>query len=527
MNRKREKLEVDSSWSINGEIFLGWVEENKAVFSPHEPNFFPEPTMKILIFLALVESGKTLSYDEIHQFLLSKGVISGNISRNTLRTSASNLKRSLNDCEHSLDVASNRGLFQILKRSEHSSKKLTAKPKSSQKTLVAETVKVDPMNRVILVIDTPAIKAEEIANTIVQKTYLPFTALCVLEWCARWWTKYAVNEVEARVQYEVNVWEKLGIRDRLYKSATANEYISIIALEPREGISQIELLKKILNTERTKVIHYLAIETSPRLLRDHIELLKEMLALEICDGRLLCAGVLSDIFSDINEAINKAREKFLAFNIIQSYNGFFPPDSGLLVTLLENCFGNNLPDKETEIFSIIRSTFKNRPLEFLVGASVTRNEPDLYDRSWDEFLLQTPKHLLEITKLLVSLQPENSQKLPEFVLPLNDVKQERCPTVKPDYYMARHGITGQIYRFYYKLEFDLKLAESLNKDLQPLPKGTQILLLNIIKYDIKTLIKGIVNGMSFMVDYDESYHKIIKTDNGEREYALFSAYLEE
>jgi ABC-type transport system involved in Fe-S cluster assembly fused permease/ATPase subunit len=90
----------------------------------------------------------------------------------------------------------------------------------------------------------------------------------------------------------------------------------------------------------------------------------------------------------------------------------------------------------------------------------------------------------------------------------------------------RHGIKGQIYRFYYKLSYDLHLNKNLGQISRPLPKGSLILLHSIIKYKMRTLVNGIETSGLFKVKYDPSYHQIVDTLNGKREYAIFSAYLE-
>lgn len=521
----------ESSWKLDRTIFWEWIKTREIFFSPFEPGFTPEPTMKILIFLALVEGNHILSYEEIHKILLEKQVVTGTIPNNTLRTSALNLKNALDICNHSLMLKSSRGLFQIIKRSSTQETETSL----SKDVFFATNSQIDNLylnneqystNLVPLLLDKSAVNINDIACTIVQKAILPFKALYFLEWSARWLEIFSVQETEMRIPFEIEAWKRLGIRDRLYKSNTANQYISIIGLEPREGLTQIELLRNILETENTKTIHYLAIESSPRLLRDHIGLLKETLTPDIESGRLLCAGVLADIFTNMNEAVDRAKTEFMNRGITSSLDGFLPADSGLLVTLLENRLGNNIPDQESEVFSIIRSVFKNRPLEFLVGVSLKLPIPDHYERTWNHLLLQAPKHLLVTKKVLESLRPTDSQKTPEFQIPLKMEESDRFPEVKPELYAAKHNITGQIYRFYYKLEFDLKLVNHFNQNLQPLPSGNLLLLLNIIKYDIISLIKAIEKEMAFKVSYDQSFHMAINTINGKREYALFSAYLE-
>ena len=211
--------------------------------------------------------------------------------------------------------------------------------------------------------------------------------------------------------------------------------------------------------------------------------------------------------------------------LITQESDFLPVSSSMLLTYFGNCLGNYYQDQETEIFSIIHGSFPNRPLEFLVGVSVMRSTPDEYKRNWDDFLLQTPKHLVETNKLLVSSKTVSDNGLPEFNLP-DTGDSNRCPSVVPESYIVRHRIEGQIYRFYYKLDYDLNLADSLNNGLRPLPKGTLILLYNIVKYNMKTLVHGIEASGLFKVKYNPEYHQIIDTTNGLREYAVFSAFLD-
>ena len=66
-----------------------------------------------------------------------------------------------------------------------------------------------------------------------------------------------------------------------------------------------------------------------------------------------------------------------------------------------------------------------------------RSKPDEYKRNWDDFLLQTPKHLLETNKLLESSRSFDSEHLPEFNLPKAG-DSERCPSVVPESYIVRH-----------------------------------------------------------------------------------------
>lgn len=492
-------------WEAINDVFFQWIENRVTTL---EPGLKPEPTIKVLIFLALLDADKPCTYLEIREIFKAKNVINGVIPDNTLRTSILNLGKTLDKFNHSLELKSERGNFQLVSRPT----------KTTQELLTIK--QQDP---VMLLLDPPAINAEDIAYELVEKARLPFQALYFLEWSARWWEIFSHNESQIRVQYEVDAWERLGIKDRLLTNP--NELISVVGLAPQEGLAEIELLKKILIENPQKKIHYLAVDSSRRLLRQHINLLKETLATEIRDNRIICVGVIADIFCNFHDTLNRVKRELVNRELINKECDFLPAASSMLVTYLGNFLGNYYQDQETEIFSIINSTFQNRPLEFLVGVSVMRPTPDEYTRNWDDFLLQTPKHLLENNKLLESSRASDSTNLPEFNLPpAGDNK--RCPSVVPESYIVRHRIEGQIYRFYYKLEYDLNLAFDLNKGLRPLPKGTLILLYNIVKYNMKTLVNGIETCGLFKIKYDHQYHQMVDTPNGMREYAVFSAFLD-
>jgi hypothetical protein len=496
-----------NSWKPMSEAFLEWLGNRGNIL---EPGLAPEPTIKVLTFLALLESTKACTYEDIRQIFRKKNVIQGNIPDNTLRTSALNLGKTLEKFEHALELKSFRGRFQLIKRT----------PKLSTNTQV--NTQQDPA---VLILYPQAIKAEDVACVLIEKAMLSLPGLYFLEWSARWWETYSSKEAEIRVNYETGAWEHLGIKNRLSNDTNTEQIISIVGLAPGEGLAEIGLLKKILR-DNNKKIHYLAIDSSPKLLRDHIGLLKETLTPEIENGQLICAGTVADIFSGLREAVEKTRNEFKSRGTIKPELDFLPSSCSMLVTYFGNCLGNNYQDQETEFFSMVQSIFQNRPLEILVGVSVMRATPDKYIRNWDDFLLQSPRHLLETKKLLESSRESNSDELPEFILPQDNNKSTRCPAVTPEPYIVRHQIEGQIYRFYYKLAFDLDLAKSLGQPTRPLPKGTLILLHSIIKYNIRTLVNGIEKCGVFNVKYDSSYHQVVDTANGKREYAVFSAYLE-
>lgn len=502
MSISTAKKTKNQGWKVVSEVFTEWLEKNKDELGLA---LNPEPTIKVLIFMALLDANKPCTYAQIREIFENKRIVDGVIPDNTLRTSILSLGKTLDKYNHALELQSSRGKFKLIPRSSS----LTLEPSEKE-------------HPIVFILDPPTVKAKDIACELVEKARLPFHSLYFLEWSARWWQIFSHNESEIRVQYEADAWEKLGVKKRLFTNP--NNIISFVSLAPGEGLAEIELLKKILSEDSNKIIHYMAVDSSQRLLREHINLLRETLATDVNNGRIICVGVIADIFNNLRETLNRVRKELVDKCYINQEEDFIPSSSSLIATYFGNCLGNYYQDQETEIFSIIYSTFSNRPLEFLVGVSVMRTTPDEYRRNWDDFLLQTPKNLLENNKLLESDRVHGDNCLPEFNLPKAG-DSERCPSVVPEAYIVRHGIRGQIYRFYYKLSYDLKLASNIDKNSRYLPKGTLILLYNIVKYDISSLVSGIETCGLFKVKYDKKYHQMVDTPNGMREYAVFSAYL--
>ena len=519
MTSTKSRTQKQSGWALDYEVFFQWATEKAAFFSD---TFAPEPSVKVLLFLALTETRSACNYKMLIEILRQKGVLQGEIPPNTMRTSMLMLGKTIKKCQLPWVLIASRGVYKLeerTKRTDHDSDenlhRITNNIQRSKPCVPSEPV---------IFLDKPVLKVhEEIACTLVQKAMLPFKALFLLERSARWWESYSLAELTLRMPYELEAWQQLQIRDRLYAAPTSQQCLCVVGLATGEGLSEIELLKTIFKEGHVQQVHYLAIEISPRLLRDHMELLKEEFAKEIRADRLLCGGVLGDIFSEMGEAVLRVRDAFAA----QGERDFLPSDAPLVVTYLGNCLGNHFPDREGEIFTLIRSVFQNRPLEILTGVSVAREKVDQYQNQqmWGEFLMNMPQFLLNTQNILVSTRDKESSELPEFTVYSENVRA-RYPAPVPEPYFVSHGIKGQIYRFYYKLGFDLHLVESLAKTIQPLPRDTLILLVNIIKYDMQTLVGGIDKALSFRVAYDDRFHKIVQTSNGIREYAVFSAYLE-
>lgn len=499
-------------WSINDDAFQAWVKGHQPEF---ESALEAVPTLKALIFLALLDKKRPLTYEELGRIFQDKNVVSGTIPVASLRVALSELGNMLNRSEHRLSVRA----FKDGQREV----KFELTPRS---------IGANRNNR-ILFINEPTEKSNAIAQYLMEHQSLPLYSLYYLPRPACWWITFSSKEAEERKDYEGGAWDRLKINELI--SSSASNVVGIVGLAIGEGLGEVELLRNALNSGLT--VHYLAVDLSPVLLTAHIETIRDVFDNELKEGKLFCVGVLVDVFSDLENALEQARTKFLANGIFTRKDEFIPPSAPVIASFLGNCMGNDVPDRENTIFSSVAKAFPdNRPLAVLVGVSVMRQNaegepiPDKYKRDVDEFLLQTPHHLLSTIGIFTSNGQEESSSdqpyVPEFVLPHTRVEEvehiikRRSPEVEPTPYYASHGIQGHIYRFYYILDFDLEMP---SKKLS-LPAGTEIALYTVMKYEMNSLVTAI-RKRRFEVNYDPGFHKIINFGGVVREYAVFLAYL--
>jgi hypothetical protein len=502
-------------WSINDDVFKAWVTGHEKEF---EPALEPVPTLKALIFLALLDKKRPLTYEELGKILQDKNVVNGNIPVASLRVALSEIGNMLSRSEHRLSV-------RAFKDGQREVKfELTPRSLGSNR------------NNRILFINEPTEKSKAIAEYLMEHQSLPLYSLYYLPRPACWWITFSSKEADDRKEYEGGAWDRLKLCDLIASSASS--VAGIVGLAIGEGLGEVELLRRALDSGYT--VHYLAVDLSPVLLTAHIETIRDVFDNELKEGRLFCVGVLVDVFSDLESALDQARTKFVANGIFMRKDEFIPPSAPVVASFLGNCMGNDVPDRENTIFSSVVKAFPdNRPLAVLAGVSVRRKNPegepiaDIYTRSVDEFLLQTPHHLLSTIGIFcsegdceVSAGEAPLPHIPEFVLPNTPTDEQeriikqRSPEVEPNLYYASHGIEGHIYRFYYRLDFGLEMP---SKKLS-LPAGTEIALYTVIKYDMNSLVSAI-RKRRFEVNYDPGYHKVITQGDVVREYAVFLAYL--
>ncbi|HXD31829.1 MAG TPA: hypothetical protein VN643_11975 [Pyrinomonadaceae bacterium] len=497
-------------WTINEEAFQRWLGNREAEF---EPALDPVPTLKALVFLALLDRKSPCTYEELGEIFEQQEVVNGKIPVASLRVATSELGNVLTRFEHQLELKVTRGgqreaKFQLWPRSAGRKGELKGK------------------NSIALVMDHTQEKARDIAQTLLKEQCLPFHSLYYLPRSACWWIMFSSEEAEIRKAYEAGAWEELGLRQTITEAAAP--VVGVLGLAIGEGLGEIELLRQVLADGFTAgfTVHYLAVDLSPVLLASHVETVRESFSEELKAGRLICVGILVDVFLDLEMAVTKARIELKALGLFTRGDEFLPTDCPIVATFLGNCLGNDSSDREMVIFDAVSAAFPdNRPLAILVGVSVVRSEPDDYARTWDKFLLQTPHHLLKNLEILRSGKPSDSIEVDEFTLPTETGSdsiaclERRTPKVKPKPYNTRHGIEGQIYRFYYNLDFDLTMPSCGLR----LPAKSEIVLYSIIKYDMETLVRGI-EKRRFTVRHNPNYHSIVDTENGKREYAVFVAY---
>jgi hypothetical protein len=190
--------------------------------------------------------------------------------------------------------------------------------------------------------------------------------------------------------------------------------------------------------------------------------------------------------------------------------GFLPNGSGTLVSILGNLIGN-LENRASEwtYFQPILEGLKGHDLAFLLGVSVQQKGgngkviQEKYTRDLDKLLLETPRYLTHELRILKSHQPdkgEESNEAREFFLPEDDEKKKvkRCPSVQVEGYQGDYSvraekgtvekkhIKGDIYEFFYITQWDLSME--MGVETLTVPERTALLLYNIIKFDLDTLI---------------------------------------
>jgi hypothetical protein len=482
-------------YKINVENASAWINKWDKSFD----SLIADPSsIKTLVYLALLERQNEMSsYQDIAEELKRRGVIDGDMGEVSLRNAMFQIVKALKqDGPYEIEKSKKgkQALYKINKQNQASSSGIF-------------TVDSNDREVVSIISRDPSASAEYIAERMIRDRRMPIYGIYLPMRAASRWVLYNEREAEDRRKYEGEQFETL-LSEWLVKYR--DQEISLIGLGVGEGIGEIELIGKLLgeNYGFTRV-HYCAIDINIHLLLDHVERLKDKFKNEIKENKLVCGAIRGNFQKDFSALIQTLRREFEnkgRFNDLTS--GFLPRNSGTVISILGNLIGN-LEHRASEwtYFQPILEGLRGQDLAFLLGVAVQQKTKkgnvvqELYKRDVDDLLLATPKYLTHDLGILKSHQPENNTKAGEFLLPEDEAeKEKRCPSVKAAPYqgdgLVRGAhIQGSIYEFFYTTQWDLTM--DLGEEILIVPAGSDLLLYNIIKFDLETLItflesKGLV-----------------------------------
>jgi hypothetical protein len=179
-----------------------------------------------------------------------------------------------------------------------------------------------------------------------------------------------------------------------------------------------------------------------------------------------------------------------------------------LVLALGNVIGNSpVPDSEVSFFKGVAASFPQRPLSVLVGVSVLRAVEDEYTPTWGEFLLRTPRYLLEVGELKAGEPQEFS------------VQGGETLTLSAQHHTSEEGIQSERHLFVYQIRGELRTKRPEER----LPAGSNILLFAVSKYIPASLQCGL-RQHDFDVLYKPDYHQIVEQGSETREYAVLAVF---
>lgn len=484
------------SFEINESKASEWISKWKDSFGP----IAEDPTsVKTLIYLTLLErSDEPTSYQDIADELKRRGVIEGEVEDFVP------LRNGMNQI---LNALKTHGLYEVenRKNGRASSFRLKSRDRSAAKNNGAGEGRV---GKIVKTLDDPELTAatefEYVAEKLMIDRVMPFYGIYLPMTAASRWVLYSEGEAtKERSNYEGD--QCLYLLDE-WLSKFRGEEISVIGLGVGEGLGEIEILERLLGRKGDGVegynfsrIHYCAIDTNVHLLMDHVERLKHKFKAEIESNKLLCGVACGDFLKDFSKIVQRLRAEFATAGHLDHGQSFLP-ESGTLVSILGNVVGNAETAKEWSYFEPVMAELKGYDLAFLVGVSVPQpeqDEPEPYE-ALEDLLLSAPRYLTHELAMLETGQGEEDAKRkeePEFVLPKSKAeKSRRWPGGTRRPYegagikiIEGAQVRGEIYEFYYITQW--KLSMKLGDKELTIPKGSPLLLHNIIKFDKDTLVK--------------------------------------
>ncbi|MBV8855463.1 MAG: L-histidine N(alpha)-methyltransferase [Acidobacteria bacterium] len=480
------------SFEINQAKTAEWITEWRDSFGP----IAQDPTsVKTLIYLTLLErSGEMTSYQDITDELTRREMIEGEVTKDDLVAFRNGMSQIVNALKtHDLYDIETR------KTGRSSIYRLKSRDRAGARSNGATGPKT---GEIVKILEDPELTAttkyEYVAEKLVINRMMPFYGIYLPITSASEWVLYVQGEARKRREYEGEECERLLGE---WFSKYRGQEISVVGLGIGQGIGEIEIIERLLDKKREADgegygfgrIHYCAIDTNAYFLQDHIQRLEQKFKAEIEEGRLVCGVACGDFLKDFSEIIQRLRAEFAKAGYSAEPGEGFLPDTGTLISILGNVVGNSEKAKEWSYFEPVMKGMKGYDLAFLFGVSIHQPEqskPENYDEL-EDLLLATPKFLTQ--SILQSGAPDDARQ-PEFTLPKSEKKSERWPQViGRDYKGAGTEVfegaqvTGKVYEFYYITEWDLSMDWGGKK--LTIPKGSPLLLQNILKFNKETLIK--------------------------------------
>jgi hypothetical protein len=337
---------------------------------------------------------------------------------------------------------------------------------------------------------------EAVAAKLMTDRRMPFYSIYLPLRAASRWVLYSEAESRDRSHYESAESERL-LRDWLSKYREGE--ISLIGLGVGEGLGEIEILRKLLEEKLPNgspaysKIHYCAIDSNVHLITSHLQRIEDTFNDQIKNKRLVCGVICGNFLEDFSRLIQKLRAEFVERRLFVGLDQGFLPNTGTIISILGNVLGNlEKRASEWSYFQPVLEGLKGYDLAFLLGVSV-RQTDEKYSKDLEDLLLATPRYLTHETGILESHCDDNSAA-EEFVLPEDETaKGKRWTKISRDDYEGDglRGVgayvTGKIYEFSYKTQWDLSMKS--DGETLRIPAGTDLLLYNIIKFDEDALVK--------------------------------------
>lgn len=382
-----------------------WRSEMAPMFT-----FGGRPTVKSLLFLALLEhQGQECRYGTLLNTIREKVRLE---QTESLRVTSESLRVAVRDLIRTLDGSATpfrltrraNGVFQLDKQRSRGFRHGRGAP--------------PPAPLMDFTLDHPLGQQRRLVDDLMSKRVVPPYSLFYLPRSAALWSVAFAEQGAKRGREEARAWEDFGLKDRLVPSSP--DVISVVGMAIGEGYGELNLLRRILSSDDGTVVHYLAVDISPGLLLNHMQHLYLEFSGEIQGGRLVCAGVLADMF-DLAPSGEKLATKWdpiwRAREMVSA--DFLPWRSPKIVTYFGNAMGNEDQDSEGRFFELLRTQLgddyrqrrddgggKPGSLHCIVGVAMTRpageregevgqGTKEKYGAVYRDFFLVGPRRLVE------------------------------------------------------------------------------------------------------------------------------------